>query len=190
MGHLQHTARDYGVALAMDHAGQDFQAWAGDGRAAPYFHNVCLRQSFGLGAGASVRGRAYLALGSRHCPQPHGPGLSLPRALRRADAPAAGALAHATDGRVHLSGWALDNAALASVSFVRVDGVAVGTLPRAVALPNVRAVYPNYPGCATVGFEGDVTLPTRDGCTHLVSVVARDADGNESVLGQRLALDG
>ena len=52
------------------------------------------------------------------------------------------------------------------------------------------AIYPNYPGCPRAGFDGEVTLPVRDGCTHVVEVIARDADGNETVLGRRLVADG
>lgn len=187
----QHRVRDYGVALAMDHAGQDYQAWEG-GPGAPYFHNVRPRQSFGLAAGTTVRGRAYLALGS----------FDTVRSLmndvisrRRApfgavDSPAAGSTARASGGRFRVAGWALDNASLASV-VVRVDGAAAATLPRSAARPDVCALYPNYAGCpSAVGFDGEVTLPARDGCAHAVEVVARDADGNETVIGRRLVADG
>lgn len=187
----QHRARDYGVALAMDHAGQDYQAWEGSGSGAPYFHNVRPRQSFGLGSGATVRGRSYLALGSFDTVRSLMDIVTRQRApFGSVDAPAAASTARATGGRFRVSGWALDNAALASV-VVRVDGAVAATLPRSAARPDVCAVYPNYAGCpSAVGFDGDVTLPTRDGCTHRVEVVARDADGNETVLGRRLVVDG
>jgi succinyl-CoA synthetase alpha subunit len=34
--------------------------------------------------------------------------------------------------------------------------------------------------------HGDVTLPASDGCVHVLPVVARDADGNETTLARRL----
>lgn len=173
----------------MDHGGQDFQAWEGSGTGAPYFHNVRPRQAFGLDAGATVRGRAYLALGSFDTVRSLMDLVSRQRApFGAVDAPASSSTA--SGGRFHVSGWALDNTALASVT-VRVDGSEVATLPRSSARPDVCAVYPNYAGCpATVGFDGDVTLPTRDGCAHLVEVVARDAEGNSTVLGRRVVTDG
>lgn len=86
---------------------------------------------------------------------------------------------------MRVSGWALDDANLAQVT-ARVDGVEAGNIPRDRARPDVCAVYPNYAGCPAVGYEGDVTLPDANGCAHLLEVVARDADGNTSVLGRRL----
>jgi hypothetical protein len=186
----QHSARDYGVGLAMDHAGQDFQAWGG-GAGAPYFHNVRPRQSFGLAAGGVVRGRAYLTLGSFDTVRSLMDLVSRQRApFGAVDAPAANVTARASGGRFRVGGWALDNAALAAIT-VRVDGATAATLPRSAPRPDVCAVYPNYAGCpAAVGFDGEVTLPVRDGCAHAVEVVARDADGNETVLGRRLVVDG
>jgi hypothetical protein len=179
----QHAARDYGVALAMDHAGADFQGWAGSGRGAPYFHNVRPRQRFGL-AGATVRGRAYLALGSE------GTVASLMRLVRSrrapfgvVDAPSSETVARARTLRVR--GWVLDDAALPAVS-LRLDGREVATLPRSAERPDVCAVYPNYAGCPRAGFDGEVTLPPGDGCVRLLTVVARDADGNETLLARRL----
>jgi hypothetical protein len=182
----QHAARDYGVGLAMDHNGADFQAWAGSGRGAPYFHNVRPRQRFGLAAGATVRGRAYLALGSEATVR----SLMAMVSARRApfgvvDAPAAGAVTAVTGRAVRVRGWALDNAALATVS-VRLDDREVATLPRSSERADVCAAFPNYPGCTRVGFDGDVTLPASDGCVHVLTVVARDADGNETTLARRL----
>ncbi len=185
----QHRARDYGVGLAMDHAGRDFQAWEGSGTGAPYFHNVRPRQSFGLPAGGTVRGRAYLTLGSFDTVRSLMDTVTRSRAPFGAlDAPVAVSTARAVGGRFRVAGWALDNAPVASV-LVRVDGAMVATLPRSGARPDVCAIYPNYAGCPAVGFDGEVTLPVRDGCAHAVEVVARDADGNETVLGRRLVVD-
>ncbi|MBK6531133.1 MAG: hypothetical protein IPF99_16420 [Deltaproteobacteria bacterium] len=186
----QHRARDYGVGLSMDHAGQDFQAWEGSGTGAPYFHNVRPRQSFGIAAGATVRGRSYLTLGSFDTVRSLMDMVTRRRAPFGAlDAPSAASTARALGGRFRVAGWALDNAALSSV-LVRVDGVMATTLARTAARADVCAIYPNYPGCPRPGFDGEVTLPVRDGCTHAVEVIARDADGNETVLGRRLVADG
>lgn len=182
----QHAVRDYGIGLAMDHLGADFQAWAGSGSGAPYFHNVRPRQRFGLSAGGAVRGRALLALGSEVTVR----ALMTTLASRRApfgvlDAPAGGTeVLAAADNTVRLAGWALDNAALDSVR-VRLDGRDAATLARAVDRPDVCAVYPNYPGCTRVGFEGTVALGIPDGCLHVLTVIARDRDGNETELGRR-----
>ncbi len=184
----QHSARDYGVALAMDHFGGDFQAWAGSGSGAPYFHNVRPRQRFGLTAGAAVRGRAYLALGSEATVRSLMTALASQRApFGVIDSPRTTDSTVVTGTTLHVSGWALDNTALDSVT-VRLDDRVVGTLPRAQSRADVCAMYPNYAGCPRAGFDGDVSIGAADGCSHLLTVVARDSDGNETVLGRRLVM--
>jgi len=181
----QNANRDYGVALAMDQGVTDFQGWRGDGNSAPYFHNVRAHMTFGLPAGGTVRGISYLALGSLSTV-----GALVPQILSRrppfgvVDSPAypGGALGGTN---VHVAGWVLDTAHVGQVE-VRVDGASVGSLQVSAARSDVCAIYPDYAGCPSVGFAGDVTVPAlADGCQHLLQVVATDADGNATVLGER-----
>ena len=181
---FQNAARDYGVGLGMDQGVSAFQGWAGDGATAPYFHNVRARLAFGLAHGATVRGRAYLALGSfdtiastlasvfAHRP-PFG----------WVDAPAAGSVARGAS--VPVAGWVLAPVPVSSVE-VEVDGRLAATLPVSAARPDVCAVYPAYAGCPAVGFSGAVSTAGLDGCPHLLRVVAIGPDGARSVLGERL----
>ena len=182
----QHMARDYGVGLAMDQGIASWQAWQGDGTHAPYFHNVRAQQSFGLPPHGIVRGRAYLALGSFDTVRSLVPAvLSRRAAFGAVDAPAAGAVAGAPGGTLHVTGWVLDNAPGVTV-VPRLDGRDLAALPVSAARPDVCAVYPNYGPCPAPGFDAMVALGVADGCAHTLDVVARDADGNETRLGSRL----
>jgi hypothetical protein len=181
----QDSNSDYGVALAMDQGVTAFQGWRGDGTSAPYFHNVRAQMSFGLPAGGTVRGISYLALGSYATV-----GALMPAILAKrppfgvVDAPSSTSVAQGGTS-VHVAGWVLDTAHLATVD-VAVDGAPVGSLPVNVSRPDVCAVYPDYDGCPSVGFDGTVSVPALgDGCQHLLRVTATDADGNTSVLGER-----
>jgi hypothetical protein len=181
----QHVARDYGVGLAMDNGVTDWQGWQGDGAHAPYFHNVRPQQSFGLPPRATVRGRAWLVLGSFTTVRD----LSRTVLSRRPpfgvlDTPAAGYVAPSSDGWLRVAGWALDNAP-GVVLAATLDGRDLGPLHRTLARPDVCVVYPNYPGCPMVGFEATVALGVADGCAHTLEVVARDADGNATRIAQR-----
>jgi hypothetical protein len=143
---------------------------------------VRARQSFGLAAGGTVRGRAYLALGSFDTVR----GLFTELLARRppfgvADSARPERREVLPDGRRRFFGWALDDTALDAVT-VRVDGASVATLPRNGSRPDVCAVYPNYAGCPAVGYDATVSLPRGDGCWRRAEVVARDRDGNETPL--------
>ncbi|MBI2392718.1 MAG: hypothetical protein HYV09_24245 [Deltaproteobacteria bacterium] len=182
----QNATKDYGVGLEMDQGVTAFQGWRGDGSKAPYFHNVRARVAFGIGAGATVRGMSHLALGSfatvktelEAAEKARGP-------FGHVDQPAA-AITFVKGTPLRVAGWALDNRAGTTID-VLVDGVKAAGATITVARADVCAVYPGYVGCPKAGF--DVSIPT-DGwsaCPHLVRVVARDADGNEQVLGERVA---
>ena len=70
-----------------------------------------------------------------------------------------------------------------------VDGakVASGVVDR--DRPDVCAMYPGYVDCPKAGFSIDIPpIAWSDPCRHLVRVVAKDADGNEQVLGERVAV--
>lgn len=167
----------------MDQGLTAYQGWAGNGTTAPYFHNVRAVVSFGLAHGSTVRGRTYLALGSFATLSS-----TLATVLAKRppfgvlDSPAAGAVSH---GVVPLAGWVLGSAPLAQVQ-VELDAVQVATLPVTGARADVCAAYPDYAGCPTVGYSGTFSTAGLDACTHLLRVVAVDAHGNRSVLGERL----
>ncbi|MCB9650916.1 MAG: hypothetical protein H6730_30650 [Deltaproteobacteria bacterium] len=181
---FQNTSRDYGVGLAMDQGVTLFQGWAGSGSGAPYFHNVRARLAFGLGAGATVRGRAYLALGGAATIS-----ASLTAALAQrpafgwVDAPAPGTQAQGAS--VTVGGWALSPTGQATVT-VELDGQPVATLPVDRPRPDVCQIYPAYTGCPAVGFSGTVSLAGLDACAHVLSVVATTPAGVRTVLGERL----
>ncbi len=183
----QNTASNYGVGIAMDQGVRDFQGWRGDGVTAPYFHNVRARVAFGLAAGGVVRGLSYLALGGFATVQSE-----LEKALGKrppfgtVDSPASGTTTTYTPGSpIQVAGWALDTDPVAQVD-IQVDGVSVAQLPVSGNRPDVCAVYPMYAGCPNVGFAGSVPTDGLSSCAHLLRVVARDAQGNASVLGERL----
>jgi hypothetical protein len=183
----QNANQDYGVGLAMDQGIRAFQGWRGDGQSSPYFHNVRAQIAFGLGAGKVVRGVSYLALGSFATVKGQiAAALAARPPFGVVDAPAAGATATFAPGApLHVSGWALDTAKLAAVR-AELDGVTVASLPVGAARPDVCAVYPGYDGCPGVGFAGDVPTAGLGPCPHLLRIVAEDADGNATVLGERV----
>ncbi len=182
----QHAARDYGVGLRHDNAVALFQAWSGDGSSAPYFHNVRAVQSFGIKAGGTVRGRAYLALGSFDTIGTLLEDLLMRRApFGTLDSPASGAaLSVGPNGSVPISGWVLDDGGSVVIRAV-VDGSELATFPRGQARPDVCEVYPGYAECPNVGFAGTVTLPGLAPCGHSLELIAEDSNGNLSVIGRR-----
>jgi hypothetical protein len=181
---FQNPTRDYGVGLAMDQGLTGFQGWAGNGTMAPYFHNVRAHIAFGLSHGATVRGRAYLALGSFNTiAATLGTVFAQRPAFGVVDAPAAGGVARGAS--ISVAGWALAPTDLANV-LVELDGVQVATLPVNASRPDVCAVYPGYAGCPLVGYSGAVSLAAVDGCVHLMKVVAVTSTGVRTVLGERL----
>ena len=182
----QNAQETYGVGLAMEQGVTSFQGWTGDGVSAPYFHNVRANVSFGLKAGATVRGRSYLALGNFATVK-----AELEAALNKRppfgwlDGPADVDTSYSPGASLEVRGWVLDNAALASVT-VELDGVQQATIPLSGARPDVCEVYPAYPGCPTVGFKGMVsTVGLAVDCPHLLRVLATDGDGNRSIIGER-----
>ncbi len=179
--------RLYGVGLATDEGVADFQGWRGDGTTAPYFHNVRPQLAFALGAGQTVRGISYLALGSFTTVKAE---LEATLAARppfgHLDAPAAGTtLSFAAGAPIDVAGWVLDTTAIGSVQ-VEIDGQPAATLATGTARPDVCAVYPAYRGCPQAGFAGQVPTTGLSACAHLLRVTASDGDGNSTVLGERV----
>jgi hypothetical protein len=178
----QDSAKTYGVGLAMDQGITKWQGWRGDGTTAPYFHNVRAQIAFGLGAGKTVRGLSYLALGSFATVK-----AELAAALGKrppfgvVDAPGLD-VKLAAGQALTVTGWVLDSEKIGAVD-VSVDGKKAATLTVNKARPDVCAVYPAYAGCPNVGFSG--TVPTAGlGPCHLLRVSATDKDGNTTVLGE------
>ena len=188
---FQNTQKNYGVGLAMDQGITAYQGWRGDGNTAPYFHNVRAKIAFGLGAGKTVRGLSYLALGGFGTV-----GAEIDQTLKKrppfgvVDAPAAGAaVTYPANTPIAVAGWALDNTKVASVR-VEIDGVTAATLPVSGARPDVCAVYPEYAGCPAVGYSGMVPTAGLSACPHLLRVIASDGDGNSTTLGERVITPG
>ncbi len=180
----QNGTKDYGVGLAMDQGITKWQGWRGDGAKAPYFHNVRASIAFGLGAGATVRGLSYLALGSVGTVQTELEAAAKARApFGHVDLASSAKFTKGTP--LTVAGWALDNRAGVTLD-VLVDGAKVkgGAPDRDRA--DVCTVYPGYVGCPKAGFELALPTDTWSPCPHLVRVVARDSDGNEQVLGERV----
>ena len=90
----------------------------------------------------------------------------------------------ASGSNLKVSGWALDGAEVTSVE-VQLDGQTLATLPVDVARPDVCAMYPMYAGCPAPGFSGNVSLGSAAPC-QVLRLVAKDADGNSQILGERL----
>ena len=183
----QNADSNYGVGLAMDQGTTEYQGWRGDGSTAPYFHNVRAQVSFGLDGGSSVRGVAYLALGGFGTVKAELESVLGARApFGSVDEPAGGAILSYVPGTpITVRGWALDNEPGTQVR-VEIDGAVLATLPAHASRPDVCKVYPAYPSCPDVGYEGAVPTDSLDGCAHLLRVVAVDGDGNERVLGERV----
>lgn len=182
----QNASQTYGVGLAMDQGITLWDGWRGDGVKAPYFHNVRARIVFGLPAGGTVRGLSYLALGGFGTIKSE-----LEAALKKRppfgwlDAPAWSNDTFYKAGQpLTVAGWVLDTAKIAQVR-VEVGGKQVGQLSVNQQRADVCAIYPAYAGCPQVGFSGSIPTTGLAACPQLMRVIARDADGNETVLGER-----
>lgn len=183
----QNKNHDYGVGLAMDQGTTAFQGWRGDGTNAPYFHNVRAQVSFGIDAGKTLHGIAYLALGSLATVKSELDGILGKRGpFGVVDAPASGSpVGYQPGTSIPVRGWVLDNGAVQNVH-VQIDGTDVATIPVKAGRPDVCAVYPAYASCPDVGYDGTVDTTGLSACNHLLRVVATDADGNQQVLGERV----
>jgi len=178
----QNATKDYGVGLGHDQGIKDFQGWRAD---SPYFHNVRGQMSFGLPAGGTVRGLSYLALGGFSTVSAQlGSVLAKRPPFGHLDTPA-GAIGYKAGAPVSIAGWTLDTSGVKEVE-AQVDGVTVAKLPVSKSRPDVCAVYPAYGGCPSPGFAGDVPTTGLSACPHLLRVIAKDGDGNVTVLGERV----
>lgn len=185
----QNATKTYGVALAMDQGITLWDGWRGDGVTGPYFHNVRARMVFGLPPKGLVRGLSYLALGSFATVKAE---LQAVQAKRPPfgwvdDPPYAATTTVKAGQPLSIGGWVLDTAKVASVR-VEIDGQKVKELAVGGSRPDVCKVYPEYAGCPKVGFSGSVATAGLGPCPRLLRVVARDQDGNETVLGERRVL--
>jgi hypothetical protein len=174
---LQNTSKDYGVGLYYENRLTEFQGW----QKAGVFNNVRSVFPFGIPANGTLSARAYLILGSFATVKVLGEWLdaSLPP-FGVLDTPT---LDQAANGALAVSGWALDNKAVASVQ-VLLDGVVAGTLAYGQARPDVCQAWPGYAACPAVGFSGTVDLSGVTPCQHLVEIRATDTDGNNRVIAR------
>jgi hypothetical protein len=82
-------------------------------------------------------------------------------------------------GDVQISGWALDNVAVAATAIkvvsVTVDGVSIGFPTYGISRPDVCAVFSGRPGCPNVGYSIATHLSPGQ---HTITVTASDSDGD------------
>ncbi|MBI5611335.1 MAG: hypothetical protein HY902_20855 [Deltaproteobacteria bacterium] len=179
---LQNAKQDYGVALYYENRTPGFQGWQKDG----VFNNFRSQFAFGLPALGTVRARAYLVLGSFATVKAIITSLDaqLPP-FGALDTPAAEQTVPLGQATVPLTGWALDNHAVAKVQ-ARLDGQPWAELPLAVPRPDICTAWPGYAMCqSAVGFAASPTLPANLGaCAHLLEIVATDSHGNSRVIGR------
>jgi hypothetical protein len=181
----QNAAKDYGVGLGHDQGLTGFQGWRGDGKTAPYFHNVRAQISFGLPAGGSVRGLSYLALGGFSTVKSELEAVLAKRPpFGVLDTPAGPDVAITVGTPLAVNGWVLDTTAIATVR-AEIDGKLAATLQVNGARPDVCAVYPAYAGCPKVGYSGQLPTAGLSKCPHHLRMIAVDPEGNTSVLGER-----
>lgn len=175
---LQGPTQEYGVGLYYENRLTQFQAWQKQG----VFNNVRARFRFGLPARGVVMARAYLILGSFSTVASEATWLDRHLApFGVIDEPIADAPVR---GATLVRGWALDNRGVVGVEAL-IDGTVRGTLTYGTSRPDVCRVWPGYPQCDAVGWQGTLDLSGVTPCAHLLEVRARDADGNARVIGRR-----
>lgn len=82
-------------------------------------------------------------------------------------------------GTFNLSGWALDDTAVAKVE-VYVDGTVAGTATYGTSRPDVAQGWPNAP--QNVGFTFSLNTATFPNGNHTIQIRATDTNGNVAVL--------
>ncbi len=180
---LQNQNHDYGVGLYYENGMGSFQAWQSDD---PNFNNFRGLFAFAIPAHGQVRAHSYLILGSLGSVAAEAQWLdqNLPP-FGVLDVPADEA---EVSGNVTVYGWSLDNKGVAQVQLI-VDGGAPQAMSYGTNRPDVCAVWPGYPGCASgnVGYQGsfDASVLTAAECGHVLEVRAVDADGNARIIGRR-----
>lgn len=81
-------------------------------------------------------------------------------------------------GVTTVSGWALDDASVATVE-IQVDGTVDGTASYGSPRPDVSAVYPNAP--VNIGFSYSLDTTKYSNGPHVLNVRAKDSSGNVAV---------
>jgi hypothetical protein len=113
-------------------------------------------------------------------PEAKAPAASPATSIGWVDAPSAELI---TGSKVHVSGWALDPAGIASVE-VRLDGRAY---PARYGLKreDVSRIKPGYPDSAAPGFEFDGDFGSITPERHALEIVARSRAGAETVIARK-----
>jgi len=88
------------------------------------------------------------------------------------------------NGVYPLTGWALDDDALAKVE-VLVDGLSVGSAVTGVRRPDIAARLPSHPGSEYAGFVRMLNTTTLTNGIHTVAVRLTDTEGANRVIGHR-----
>ncbi len=177
-------AQKYGMGIAMDQMFAKFRGIGGDGSKAPYFHSVRPQFPFALASKATVRGRAYIALGDYDHIKERFDALIAKRApFGELDSPLVETSIGAGEP-LNIQGWVLDNRTDVRLELL-IDGVSIDTLAPTENRSDVCALYPNYKGCPNAGFKATLDTTNWSSCAHLLEVVAIDSDANRQTIGER-----
>ncbi|UUX94134.1 Ig-like domain-containing protein [Aquabacterium sp. J223] len=143
-----------------------------------------LDQPLSLVAGQVLSGHYFLIVGDHRAArdtvyrlraQQENQTLDLTAPVSVVDTPAATAT---VSGMAHVSGWSVDDRAVASVE-VRLDGQRLGDAALGIARPDVQAAVPGAPGDAGFGFNFD-SRSWPNGA-HVLQVKVTDHRGNAAV---------
>ena len=176
---MQNDDLSYGVGLYAENRIIRFQGW--QNRSLP-FNNFRAVQNFAIPARGAVRARAYLLIGSFQTIAAEAGWLesSIPP-FGVLDSPAAEAELR---GDVPVWGWALDNKGVTGAELV-IDGQSVVSLQYGTSRPDVCLVWPGYPHCPAVGFQGVLSAGAFSPCPHILELRLRDGDGNQRIVARR-----
>ena len=112
------------------------------------------------------------------------PSSNMARPFGAIDVPSANA---SLSGVANVAGWALDDGGIASLTLL-IDGSVSSGIPYGALRSDVCLVYdwPDFDdSCPFVGLEGIFDTRTLTDGKHTLSVLARDNQGNETIIGHR-----
>ena len=173
---MQKDDLSYGVGLYSENRLREFQGW--QKRSLP-FNNFRPVFNFAIPPHGTIKARAYLIIGSKDTIAQQAQWLDsrLP-AFGWLDEPT---MDQTVSGSITVRGWALDNKAVSSME-VLIDGHVKSSLSYGGARPDVCLVWPAYPACPNVGFNGTLDTSSLSNCQHLLEIRATDNDGNQRII--------